>query len=485
MCRVVGMDISRGVATCCILEESPPADLLEFARSYKPLKIKSSNVAELLALGDVFALEPTGSDHRIFAEILQKAGKPVLGVTGIRVRGYAKNQGLLNKADREDAAVIAAYTWQHLNAGNHKAFISITASEFREHYLSLQALKKQRTALINQVRGRLTYECPELYDTVTRNRQWAENNPPRLWRAIAGQSIKNGKGVVLPEETVGRGFSTVTEQLSQQICNLETLGYAIECECDALMQGDRFGIYRDVFERWQITENTALAILAAIYPIEQFLNDEGKKVYKRVYATEKSKRNRTTRNRSLKQFKRAIGAGRMWVQSGKKEFWVPTGDPSIRSSLYTFLSAKIVIALQPPPQVLCKRHPELKEQLDSLKSKRKKKALIQENYSLDAMLLKWMPECESEMPWKDEHLIEKTAEFTGVSDRIAELQLFYKLAPQCQNKGKTEKLMKVYPRFVTNLFRDLVEEFQETCDSELRPTELVLSLNQALSTFAS
>ncbi|MGB3494921.1 MAG: transposase [Elainellaceae cyanobacterium] len=473
MVRVVGIDVSRGEAICCVLEEQPQ-DLLEFARSYKPIKVRSASANSLIDMGDVFILEPTGSDHRIFSEVLRSAKKPVLGVTGIRVRGFAKNAGILNKSDREDAAVIAAYGLQHLEKRNPKAFINITASEFKEHYLALQGIKKQKVSLANQVRGRLTYECPELHDARCKYRDWGDSKAPRFWRAIAGQ-VDDSRGLTLPEQTLGRGISTVTQQMAIQICNLELLAYAIECECEALIQSDRFSIYQNVFSHWGIKGNTAIAILAAIFPIEQYLEEDGRQTYKRVHSTDRSKHQRTTRNRSLKQFKRAIGAGLMWIQSGKKEFWAPTGDKAIRASLYAYLEATVCIRSCPNVKTLCARNPELKGKLDRAKSKKERQKIIKEGYSIEAIVEKHLPECKTKTPWKEEVLIKPVMRLTEASDRIAELQLFYKIAPQCLNKSKSEKIMKVYPRFVTKLFRDLTKEYQEECNNTQDDTKYCLS----------
>lgn len=210
------------------------------------------------------------------------------------MRNFAKNAGILNKSDREDAAVIASYGLQHLTRKNAKAFISITASELKEHYLMLRSIKKQRVSLINQIRARLAYECPELHNVTFKPRPWGDSTIPHLWRAVAERPIPDRKGVLVPEETVGRGLGAITKQMAEQVCNLEMLAYAIECECETIMSGDRFDIYHSVFERWGIPRNTALAILAAIYPIEQFLEEDGKHRYKRVYASDKSKHTRTT-----------------------------------------------------------------------------------------------------------------------------------------------------------------------------------------------
>ena len=460
--KVVGIDVSRGSIHACVLE-SLPADLLEYSRSYKPVKLGILDAPKLSELGDVFALEPTGSDHRVFVDVLRRSGKPILGVTGTRVRHFAKDSGILNKADREDAAVIAAYTLRHLIAKNPKAFISIESSEIRQNFLALLALKRQRTALINQIRARLVYELPELHAKKTDNRRWGCNNPPRLWRLIAGE--EECRNAI--QTSIGSGLSKLTRQLSAQVCSIERLEHSLEMECDSLYGGPDFDIYRPVFEHWGLSMNVAIAILAAVHPIEQFLED-GHRVRKRVYATSASSHTKTTRDRSLKQFKRAIGAGRQLIQSGKKEFYVPTGDPNIRKCIYIFLEMQCVIRRQPSRTKLRYRYPWLAETMASLNDRQQKK-LIRDSYSFPVMCEKWTAEAglgRSDLPWKSEAVIKACAEFTNSSHQIAKLQLFYELASQCQNKPKKQRLMKTYPRFVTWLFNDLINSVSNQTHTE-------------------
>ncbi|NEQ29632.1 MAG: IS110 family transposase [Leptolyngbya sp. SIO4C5] len=473
--KVVGIDVSRGKANVCILEEIP-ADLLEFARSYKPIVVSIANAEDLLALGDVFVMEPTGSDHKLFVEVLEKHHRPVLGVTGMRIRNFARDSGILNKSDREDAAVIAAYGVRHLSQRNIKAFISCKSTSLKEHYLALQAIRKQRVALIGQLRARLCYEVPELHDRKIAVRVWGDKNPPRLWRVLAKESGLIDWGVTLPEETVGRGLSSLSSNIATQICSLERLEHEMECEVDQIIEAPCFAPYRKVFDEWNIADTTRLAILGTIYPIEQFLGDNGEIVRKRVHAGDSSKHNRTVRDRSLKQFKRAIGAGMMWIQSGKKELWVKTGNPKVRASIFGYLNVTIVLRRQPSKLRLMQKCPELESRLANL-NRRKANALIKSEYSLAAMLDRWLePLGRVKEPWKHPELIQKTAEFTAVSSKIAQLMIFYELAPQCQNKTRNERVMKVYSRFVTYLFRDLVAAYKDSKDSSEITSTTELSL---------
>lgn len=90
---------------------------------------------------------------------------------------------------------------------------------------------------------------------------------------------------------------------------------------------------------------------------------------------------------------------------------------------------------------------------------------------LEMALLVWRQPSLSrrnELAWKNEQMIRKVTAYNGVSDRIASLQLFYELAPQCQNRPKSQRIMKAYPRFVTNLFRDLANAIQESVLESMR-----------------
>lgn len=459
---VVGLDIGRLTAYACPLSELP-VDLLEFSRSYKFKRFTATatDLADLAELGDIFVLEPTGADHRVWVDNLKRAGKIVLGVTGTRIRSYARNAGILNKADREDAAVIAAYALANLQRANLKAFISIDASIMRENFLQLMGLKAQRVALINTLRARLAYEVPELASLQCKKRDWGSPNTEALYRVIAGREVPKSKIATLPKASIGRGLSPVSIALAEQILGLDQLMCAIELDVEAILDRPEFKAYRAVFDRWKLPTKSALPILAATYPIDQYLDENLNPVRKKVYSTSQSKNTRTSRDRSLKSFKRAIGAGMMRIQSGKKDFQAPTGDRRIRAAIYVYLESAVFIRRTLTRQVIFKHFPEEKERFEANKSPKAKKALLA-RYSLKNMAQHWIEthELSGSPMWKHPILIDLVTEMYAASPRIAELMLFIDLAPQCQNKPKKEILMKVYPRFVTMLFKDLAQEIQ-------------------------
>jgi transposase len=110
--KIVGLDIGRGSAVACIME-ARPVDLPDFIRKYKPAMIAAdpAGLAQLLTMGEIFALEPTGKDHRWWANGIEAAGKQILLTPGVRIRNHARGQGVLSKGDKEDAAVIPGQRW--------------------------------------------------------------------------------------------------------------------------------------------------------------------------------------------------------------------------------------------------------------------------------------------------------------------------------------------------------------------------------------
>jgi transposase len=450
MATVVGLDIGSSSTYACVLSEMPP-DLMTHIRKYKPTIAPPTRegIATIAALGDVFILEPTGAYHRIWAENLTKQGKTVLYAPGIRTRNFARMHGILDKSDRTDAVICAAYGLFH--KGNPSAFVNPPAGILREGYLLLRGIPKSKTALINRLRGRLSYELPERAKTTAKDRDWLEEAPPALWREIAGEETRYSKNKKeIHAATIGRGISETSQKLAKFICELDRLEVEIETELEAELS--QMGAYRKVFEDWGITPRTQVTILSAIHPIEQFLDSNGKVIVERVFS-EKSSRGQTKRNRSLKAFKRAIACGKIRIQSGDSFKQVSTGDRNVKSSIYSFLDTKVVILRQPPARSLFIKYGKPD---DWEKQGKKQQQAWLSRHSFRAVI---EPEVKTIAPWKEPEVIQKVCEYNGAKPNIAKLQLFYEFAPICQNLPKFRRLAaKVFPRFVEWLFYDLVKE---------------------------
>lgn len=452
--KVVGLDIGRGNCTACPLTELPQ-DLLRFARKYKPYKFSANaeDIDQLASLGDIFIMEPTGADYHLWMEELQQRNTVVLLATGSRVRNLARQHGLLNKTDKDDAAAIAYYGLQALIAGQDSAFIQPPSGQIRERYLALKALKRQETNLINILRARLVRESPKLAIAKDRKRLWGNEIPGSLWRKVAGEPVRGYSG----EQDIGRGISDVSKAIAGTICNLERIQASLEGELDELLAESAFERYQTVFKQWEIEPLTQSAILSAIYPFERFLGPDGKRIRERVPSTGASKHSSTVRDRSLKSFMRAIGCGQKIVQSGKSEFRVMTGDKTIRAALYAYLEYTVLVNREPNPFRLWQKHGKPSE-WDQWTKKQKDQWL--ESHSVKTLLPDWIGELGSpKEPWLNPEVINKVSAYNGWNHKVVELQIYYLTSPTCTNLKKDECMMKVFSRFCRLLYRDLMAEW--------------------------
>lgn len=178
---IISLDIGRGTAVACVMN-ARPIDLVEFIRKYKPMMLKATPAAieELLKLGSIFAMEPTGTNHRFWQQSLEAGGGTVLLCAGSRIRNHARENGITSKGDKEDAATIASYTHLNLERANLKAFQSSAGNEIQDLRRGLISAQCARTKLINQLKARLSYEASKLCKFKATDRAWGKDCP-KFW----------------------------------------------------------------------------------------------------------------------------------------------------------------------------------------------------------------------------------------------------------------------------------------------------------------
>lgn len=449
---VVGLDIGRGNCYACIME-GLPSDFKRFVERYKPIRAKANpqGLETIAELGDIFAMEPTGSDHRIWADYLTAQGKLVLFVSGVRIRNEAKRRGLMNKSDREDAPTIAIYTLSALAAGDEAAFLKWEQSELRDHFRMLRSIGKSRVRLINILRARLMRSAPEQALKKTQDRSWKSSQSSPLWQAVAADSQ-----------------DAINAKISNLIIQIEALEAEIETELET--QTEQLSWHSPVFEEWGITQRTKMAILAAIDPFDRFLENGERNRYKKTMADEDGEEYRTGRDASLAAFKRSLGCGMTRVQSGNRDIEVRTGDKEIAAAIYSYLEMVVVTRRQPSAVRLFAKLGK-PDEADNW-SKRQRKEWIKE-HSLRATLAETISQLEPTdwhqrnqikecLPYQSpyQEIWKQAADYSGMSIPIARLQLFYEFAPQCQNMKKVGRIWKTYPKFCEWLFEDLYRAWQ-------------------------
>jgi hypothetical protein len=327
--RIAGIDVSRGKITVCILDRVPE-DLKRFKRSkFLSFKADREGIEDLLSKDfDAAILEPTGFHYSaIWAHHIQKSGREVRWVGHWEVAEYRNSWKTFNKSDRIDALALACYGIERWHV--KRMFITPTQLNLRQLYLQLEHLNRVKNPVINRLRQELEHDFPEVANKDV-TRPWLSPNPPGLWRALASDySDWAPKWKKELDRSIGRGISTFTRRHAQLLCFLEQQECEIEQELAEELSKPEFEPYLRVLERYDLRNRTAAALLSAIYPIDQFLED-GRVITEHV-DTEKG---RARRNRSLAAFKLACGVGMVWVQSGDYEGWKAGGSASVRSALW-------------------------------------------------------------------------------------------------------------------------------------------------------
>lgn len=334
---IAGIDISNGKATVVLLDNKPD-DLKRFHRRCKAAEFNAdeTGIHDLLMLDFVAAvMEPTGIHYsRIFAEKIAQAGREVLWVDHVVISNYRKAHQLPNKNDQADAIALACYGLEHY--GKSRFFLTLEGSRVRELYLQLESLNHIKNPMVNRLRQQLAYDFPEVSKR-SAQRDWLIDKPPGLWRFIAGiPSKQQRKWEEELERSIGSGISPFSRSLATLICQLETEEYGVELELDRCLQGSQFEPYLKVFKEYDIANRTTAALLSRIYPLDKFMNDEGRQIIERL-------ENNSKRNRSLAAFKLSLGMGMIQHQSGDSLVWKPGGARYCRTALWRWCRTTLLM----------------------------------------------------------------------------------------------------------------------------------------------
>lgn len=386
---VIGMDISKGVATCTLLEELPQ-NLSEFARSeefvYWHIKPCAEDLAAVVALAPgMVVYEPSGGKYeKAFINYLRKHGIKCQKVAGRRLAIYRAEKGL-PKNDHFDALAIAAYGIEKEHVPG--AFVPPTTPEIehlRELWLQRFSLVRQRSAMIARVRQRLAYEFPEAmeFDSQT---NWggaiaglllwlngeATGRAAVLWQnKYSGGVVKRGNRKVEIPGTIGSGISPYTRTVVAQLIDIMKAISAIEAEIDRILSKEVYRPYVRAMAGVGLNSAVQAIWLTRIYPFDKFL-DEGKERISRRLSTNGRP---CTHNQSLSQFKAALGAAVDVPMSGMtgiaptKKKWggrkrqtdkVPIGCKYSRIAFFQWVSMRIEtgkITGELPGQLIARRH---------------------------------------------------------------------------------------------------------------------------------
>jgi transposase len=331
--KILGLDVSRGSVTACILSELP-ADLKRFQQVHKCPSFPATRegIAALLALDfDAAVMEPTGIHYaRIWVHHLEQAGKPIRWVGHREIRHYRESNKLPNKNDNADAIAIAAYAVERWDRPG--AFVDGEGNPIRYRYLELQSLTRIRTPILNRLRQQLSHECPEIAEKAIM-RPWLKQSPGILY-ALTGEKVSK-KWRKEFEDSIGEGIGSFTQGLAKQLLLIDQQELLIEQAIASELEKECYQRYLVAFDKFGINGKAAAAIIAQAFPIERFLNERGRPIVERVAGSK--------RHRSLSSFKLSLGIGRVQYQSGGELRWKAGGSSDCRTALFLWVQGTVII----------------------------------------------------------------------------------------------------------------------------------------------
>ncbi|MGL4618348.1 MAG: IS110 family transposase [Chroococcidiopsis sp.] len=333
--RVVGLDVCKDSVVACILDAAPlnePRQLyydLNFPRFFTDaLGIKS-----LLDLAPTVAvLEPTGVNYsKLWVTKLAEAGVEVVLVGHKQLRGYRENLDLPDKDDSADALALACYYLEH--QGKHRRFVRTrdpVIAKIRDIVLRLYHLSRVQSPIINRIRQDLVWQFPEARHITL--------DAILFWGWLAGER-KSTRYDNLYAATAGLGLQREITSSARIICDLQRRERVLELEMRALMKDIRFHKYRKVFAQFGFGERVEALILSQIYPLENYLDENGQPEIKIRKGKESG--NPTKRHLSRRRFQKALGVAPTREDSGDKKSTKKAGSSLCRMALWQWVFTRI------------------------------------------------------------------------------------------------------------------------------------------------
>ncbi|MCC5606660.1 IS110 family transposase [Nostoc sp. CHAB 5834] len=250
----------------------------------------------------------------------------------------SEHLALPDKDDDADALALACYYFDY--HPDPRRFIQIrdrVIVKIRELVLRLAHLNRVQSPIMNRARQDLAWQFPEVAHV--KSRRGKAGLAPLLWGWLAGIR-KSTRYDRLYSETVGLGITATVREHAKRICDLQREEHDIEEELQEMLADSRFDSYRLVFKKFGFGARVQSVIISQIYPIEGFLDEDGKPEV-RILQGRKSKKP-TKRHLSLRRFQKALGTAPSLRQSGdKKKTKVVGGSDLCRKSLWQWVYTRI------------------------------------------------------------------------------------------------------------------------------------------------
>ena len=316
--KIVGLDVCKLSVVACILSVRPnePRQFY-YAAKFHTFEANAKGIKELLDLNpDIAIFEPTGVNYsKLWGTHLARQGVEVRLVGHSQLRSYRKNTlELPDKDDYADALALACYYFDHVD--KPRRFVQIRDPDIvkiRELVLRLAHLNRCQSPIVNRLRQDLAWQFPEIAKTALTKKG---DRLSLVLRWLAGE-VESKKYKRLYADSVGLGLTNTVRYHAQRLLHLHREELEIELCLLPLTQKSKFKFYHEVFEQFGFGQRVRGMLLSQIYPLDNYLSDEGKPIV--IYRRGRNSGKITKRYLSRRRFEKALGIAPTENSSGDKQ----------------------------------------------------------------------------------------------------------------------------------------------------------------------
>ncbi len=346
--RIIGLDVGRGSAVLCCLDEFPTniqQHYKSLKRSLEFIKVNcdGAGVEKLLSLlPDGIVIEPTGHWYSHFWSTVAKRNNiDIYWIGHTDLDSQRRSYGFTNKRDEEDALCLAASYFDNrfVNEAGDLRFMNYyygddaIITSLRELFHEKEQLQKLRSGLISQIRQRIAFEYPEAVKHNFKISRVRGFTPLFGWLAKRHTSTRiENKYKLSIAHQLNIQISDYTRSHASTLVNLELRITEHLDKLNNILDYPQFKPYFNVFDRFGFGLDNKILLLYHCYPLDKFLVN-GKAWVER----EEGKNGKMQkRDRSLRKFQAYLGMSYSYKQSGDKNSRKFHGSNLVRSHLYVW-----------------------------------------------------------------------------------------------------------------------------------------------------
>ncbi|NET90472.1 MAG: IS110 family transposase [Kamptonema sp. SIO1D9] len=371
--RIIGLDVCKSSVVSCLLTSRPDDPQTYFYdANFQSFPANLSGVQSLLELAPEMAvMEPTGTNYsKLWVTHLNNAGVEVRLVDHVKLRGFRKNYlALPDKNDSADALALACYGWDYQN--NLSRFLKTRSPEttkLRDYCYRLEHLNRLQNPIVNRLKQDLAWQFPETAGSQSRRRG---ELPPLLFAWIAGEESAP-RYEKLYKTSAGLGLTEITRSAAVRLCQIAREEWLIEREILKLLDLPQFLPYRRIFVEFGFGVRTEAILLSQVYPLQNFLGENGKPEVKIRPGRESGKP--TKRHISRRKFEKSLGVAPAESSSGDRVTKRTAGGSELcRKALWRWLFTRIEVKSNRPQNHIGQR---LGDKLDREKQQKRPIKLI-------------------------------------------------------------------------------------------------------------